>query len=106
MRARGERVSSKPALTCTVRYSCRVGEIDADSVREQVLAEARAGDEERTLDVAAIDPDDVPEGGGFPDRSVTRRPVPLGVRSQTLGEGITETARQVEGDDGSSGSSE
>lgn len=51
-------------------------EIYPDRVREQVLAEARAGAEERTLDVAVIDPDDIPDGGDFRIDPSTRKPIP------------------------------
>jgi hypothetical protein len=51
--------------------------IYAESVREDVLGEALARDEERTLDIAVIDPEEIPDGLDFRIDLLTRRPVPL-----------------------------
>jgi hypothetical protein len=48
-----------------------------DAVREQVLAEARARIEDRTLDVTAIDPEAIPDRQDFRIDPSTRKPLPL-----------------------------
>jgi hypothetical protein len=51
--------------------------IDEDAVRERVLAGARARMEDRTLDVAVIYPEAIPEGQDFRIDPSTRKPLPI-----------------------------
>jgi hypothetical protein len=48
-----------------------------DAVREQALADARARIEDRTLYVAVVDPEAIPEGQDFRIDPSTRKPLPL-----------------------------
>lgn len=52
--------------------------IYAEEIREQVLAAARASNEERTLDVAVMDPKEMPDGAEFRIDPSTGGPVPIG----------------------------